>query len=162
MPATQWNTIWTFCHSIKCSFWPATITSWWRIRKWFRYHWLTHSIKKDFMHSPRLQHGTQLHLIQLPPHHAVHYKLHPDQCTDTYPSVQQTATHQMALQNAQKIQKMKRKISRWCPWMMNTGLLKKPLKGHFVFMNMVYHMDYAHTHALTWTIKCPSTWTVWT
>ena len=31
---------------------------------------------------------------------------------------------------------------------MNTGLLKKPLKGHFVFMSMVYHTDYACTHAL--------------
>ena len=38
--------------------------------------------------------------------------------------------------------------------------LRKHLKGHYVFMNMVYHMDYAHTHALTQTIKCPPTWTV--
>ena len=37
--------------------------------------------------------------------------------------------------------------------MMNTGLLKKHLKEHYVFMNMVYHMDYAHTHALTQAMK---------
>ena len=36
----------------------------------------------------------------------------PDQCTDAYPSVQQTATYWTALQNAQKVQKMKRKTSR--------------------------------------------------
>ena len=40
--------------------------------------------------------------------------------------------------------------------MMNTGLLRKHLKGHYVFMSMVYHMDYAHTHALMQTIKTPS------
>ena len=39
-----------------------------------------------------------LHLIQLPPHHTVHHKLHPDQCADAYPSVQQMATLQTALQ----------------------------------------------------------------
>ena len=44
-----------------------------------------------------------LHLIQLPPHHAVHHKLHPDQCADAYPLVQQTATLWTALQNAQKV-----------------------------------------------------------
>ena len=26
-----------------------------------------------------------LHSIQFSPHHAVHHKLHPDQCTDAYP-----------------------------------------------------------------------------
>ena len=36
-----------------------------------------------------------------------------------------------------------------------------PLKGHYVFMNMVYHMDYAHTHALLQTIKYPPIWTDW-
>ena len=33
-----------------------------------------------------------LHLIHFTPHHAVHHKLHPDQCADAYPLVQQTAT----------------------------------------------------------------------
>ena len=37
-----------------------------------------------------------LHSIQFPPHHAAHHKLQPDQCTDAYPSVQQTATLQTA------------------------------------------------------------------
>ena len=56
---------------------------------------------------------TMLHLIQLPPHHAVHHKLHPDQCADAYPFIQQTATLWTILQNAQKVWKMKRKTSRW-------------------------------------------------
>ena len=37
-----------------------------------------------------------LHSIQFSPHHAVHHKLHPDQYTDTYLLVQQTATLQTA------------------------------------------------------------------
>ena len=44
--------------------------------------------------------------------------------------------------------------------MMNIGLPKKHLKGHYVFMSMVYHMDYVHTHALECTIKCPPTWSL--
>ena len=52
------------------------------------------------------------HLIQPPPHHAVHHKLHPDQCADIYPLVQQTATLWTAPQNAQKVQQMKKKTSR--------------------------------------------------
>ena len=46
------------------------------------------------------------HSIQPPPHHAVHHKLHPDQCADAYPLVQQTATVWTAPQNAQR-------FSRW-------------------------------------------------
>ena len=57
-PAVWWNTIWIFCHSIKCSFWPTIITSWWRLQKWLRYHWLTHSFKEDLTHSPCFHHGT--------------------------------------------------------------------------------------------------------
>ena len=79
-----------------------------------------------------------LHSTQFPPHHAAHHKLHPDQCTDAYPLVQQTATLWTAPQYAQTVQKMKRKTSRWYLSMMNTGLLKKHLKEHYVFMNMVY------------------------
>ena len=81
--------------------------------------------------------------------HTINYS---DQCADAYPLVQQTATLQIAPQYAQTVQKMK-KTSRWYLWMMNTGLLKKHLKEHYVFMNMVYHMDYVHTHALMQTIK---------
>ena len=33
-----------------------------------------------------------LHSTQFPLHHAVHHKLHPDQCADAYPLVQQTTT----------------------------------------------------------------------
>ena len=44
---------------------------------------------------------------------------------------------------------------------MNIGLLKKHLKGHYVFMSLVYHLGYVHTHALMQTIKCPPMWTVW-
>ena len=51
--------------------------------------------------------------------------------------------------------------SRLYPWMMNTGLLKKHLKELYVFMNMVYLMDYAHTHALMQTMTLFPTWTVW-
>ena len=39
--------------------------------------------------------------------------------------------------------------------------LRIHLKGHYVFMSMVYHMDYVHTHALMQTIRCPLTCTVW-
>ena len=102
-----------------------------------------------------------LHLIQLQPHHAAQHKLHPDQCADAYPLVQQTAALWTAPQYAQTVQKMKRKTSRWYLWMMNTGLLKKHLKEHYVFMNMVYHMDYVCSHALMQTIKLSPTWTVW-
>ena len=31
--------------------------------------------------------------------------------------------------------------------MMNIGVLKKSLTGLYVYMNMPYHMDCAHTHA---------------
>ena len=90
-----------------------------------------------------------LHSTQFSPHHAVHHKLHPDQCADTYLLAQQTTTLQTAPQYAQTAQMMKQMISRWYLWMMNTGLLKKHLKELYVFMNMVYLMDYAHTHVLT-------------
>ena len=70
-PAIRWNTIWMFCNSIKCSFWPAAITGWWRLWKWFRYHWLTHSIKKDSTHSPCFQHGTCF--IWSSSHHTMQY-----------------------------------------------------------------------------------------
>ena len=46
-------------------------------------------------------------------------------------------------------------------WMMNTGLLKKHLKEHYVFMNMAYHMDYTSTHVLMQTMKLSPIWTVW-
>ena len=67
-----------------------------------------------------------LHLIQFPTTLcSTHHKLHPDQCADAYPLVQQTATLWMAPQYAQTAQKMKRKTSRWYLWMMKTGFLKK-------------------------------------
>ena len=56
-----------------------------------------------------------------------------------------TTTLQTAPQYAQTAQMMKKMISRWYPWMMNTGFLKKHLKDLYVFMNMVYLMDYAST-----------------
>ena len=65
---------------------------------------------------------------------------------DAYPSVQQTTTLQTALQNVQK--KMKKRTSRLYLWTMNFGPLRNHLKGHYVFMSMVYHMDYVHIHAL--------------
>ena len=37
-PAIWQNTVWMFCHSTKCSFWSAIITSWWRLQECFRYH----------------------------------------------------------------------------------------------------------------------------
>ena len=110
------------------------------------------------MHSPHFQHGTCL--IQSGSHHTMQHTTnsHPDQCTDTYPLVQQTVTLWTAPQYAQK---MKRKTSRWYLWTMNTGPLKKHLKEHYVFTNMVYHMDYACTHVLMCTVKLSPTWTVW-
>ena len=56
---------------------------------------------------------------------------------------------------------MKKKTSRWYLWTMNTGLLKKHLREHYVFMNMVYLMDYVSTHALMQTMTLFPTWTVW-
>ena len=58
-------------------------------------------------------------------------------------------------------QKMKRRTSRWYLMMMNTEPPRKHLKGHYVFMRMVTHRDYVHTHALMQTIKWPLAWTVW-
>ena len=102
-----------------------------------------------------------LHSTQFPPHLTGHHKPHPDQCSDTYLLAQQTTILQTAPQCAPTAQMMKKNISRWYPWMMNTGLLKKHLKEHYVFMNTVYPMDYASTHVLTWTLTLFLTWTVW-
>ena len=103
-----------------------------------------------------------LHSTQFPPHLAVHHKLHPDQCTDACLLSLQATTLQTAPQSAQTAQMMKtRKISRWYPWMMNTGPLKKHLTELSVSMNMDYHMDYANTHVLMRTITLFHTWTVW-
>ena len=69
-----------------------------------------------------------LPLTQLSPHLAVHHKHHPDQCADAYLLAQQTTAFQTALQHAQTALMMKKKkISRWNPWMINTGILKKHL-----------------------------------
>ena len=46
------------CNHIECSLWPAAVTSWWRLWKWFSYYWLTHSTKKDSKNPPCFQHGT--------------------------------------------------------------------------------------------------------
>ena len=103
-----------------------------------------------------------LHWTQWPPHLTVHHKPLLDQCTGAYPLALQTTTLQTALQYPQTAQMMmKKKISRWYPWMMNTGLLKKHLKELFVSMNMDYCMAYANTHVLMRTITLFHTWTVW-
>ena len=61
--------------------------------------------------TPRIQNVSSMeHASFDPPHHAVHHKLYPDWCTDAYPSVQQMAILQTALQN---VQKTKRKTSKW-------------------------------------------------
>ena len=91
--------------------------------------------------------------------HSTHQHLL-DQCTDAYPLALQTATHQTALQYAQTTQ-MKRKIFRWYPWMMNTGLPKKHLKEPFVYMNMDYFILYANAHVRMNTITLFHTWIVW-
>ena len=44
------------CNHIKCSPWPATITSWWRLWKWFKYHWLTLPTKM----TPRIHHFSSM------------------------------------------------------------------------------------------------------
>ena len=71
MPAVWWNIVWTFHHSTQCSFHPTTVASRWRLREWLWYHWLTHSIMKDSMHSPHFQDGT--HFIQPSDHHTSKY-----------------------------------------------------------------------------------------
>ena len=94
-----------------------------------------------------------LHSTQSLPHLTVHHKLHPDQCADACLLAQQTTTLQTTPQCAQTAQmRKKRKISRWYPRMMNTGLLKKCLKECSVSMNVDYCMDYASACVLTRTI----------
>ena len=75
---------------------------------------LPHSIKKDSTHSPHIQHGT--HFIQSSSHHTMQHTTNSTQTSVQmfYPSVQQTATLQTAPQNAQTVQQMRRKTSRWC------------------------------------------------
>ena len=73
----------------------------------------------------------------------------------------QTTTLQTAPQYAQTAQMKKKKIARWYPWMMNTGLLKRHLTKLFVSMNMDYRMAYANTHVLMSTLTLFHTWTVW-
>ena len=102
-----------------------------------------------------------LHLTQFSPHLAVNQRHHLDHCADTYLLAQQTTAFQTTLQHAQTVQMMKKKISRWYPWIMNTGLLKKHLKEPSVSTSMDYHMDYASTHVLMSTITLLQTWTVW-
>ena len=66
--------------------------------------------------TPQIHHVSSrntFHSIQPPPHHEVHHKLHPDQCADAYPFIQQTATLWTAPQNAQTAQQMKKKTFRW-------------------------------------------------
>ena len=69
--AIWWNTIWLLCNCIEFSLWPATVTSWWRLWEWFRYHRLTHSTKKDSKNSPCFQHGT--HFIWTSTCHSAQY-----------------------------------------------------------------------------------------
>ena len=42
---------------------------------------------------------------------------------------------------------------KWYPWTMIIGPLRKYQIEHCVYMNMPYHMGYAHIHALMWTTK---------
>ena len=90
-----------------------------------------------------------LHATQFSTHLAVHHIHHPDQCADAYLLAQQITAFETALKHTQTAQMMKEKISRWYPWMMNTGLLKKHLTELYISTNMDYCMDYADTHALT-------------
>ena len=70
---------------------------------------------------------TTLHSTQFSPHLAEHHKHHPDQCADAYLLALQITALQTVLKYAQTAQMVMKKISRWYPWMMNTGLLKKHL-----------------------------------
>ena len=92
-----------------------------------------------------------LHSTQFSPHLAVHHKLHLDQCADAYLLALQTTAFQTALQHAQTAQVMKKKISRWYPWMMNTGLSEEetPERTLCIHEHMDYCMNYAITHVLT-------------
>ena len=69
--AIWWNTVWMLCNHIECCLWPATVTSWWRLWKWFWYHWLTDPTKKDSENSPCFQHGT--HFIWSSSCHTMQY-----------------------------------------------------------------------------------------
>ena len=91
----------------------------------------------------------------------MHHKLLLDQCADAYPLAHLTATFQTALQYAQTAQMKRKKIFRWYPWMMNTGLPKKHLKEPFVSMNMDYHITFANAHVLMRTITLFHLWIVW-
>ena len=92
---------------------------------------------------------------------AVHHKHLPVLCTDTYPLAQLTTPLQTTLQYVQAAQMKRKKIFRWYPWMMKTGLPKKYLKELFVYTNMDYHIIYANTHALIGAITLFHTWIVW-
>ena len=39
------------------------------------------------------------------------------------------------------------------PWMINIGILKRFLTDHCAYMNIHYHMDYAHTHVHMWITR---------
>ena len=80
---------------------------------------------------------TTLHSAQSSPHLTVHHKHHPDQCTYAYLLALQITAFHTVLKCALTTLMMK-KISRWYPWMMNTGLLKKHLTELYVSMNMDY------------------------
>ena len=161
MPTVWWNIVWTFCHSTQCSFQPPTVASRWRLWEWFRYHWLTPLHHKRLLTFTMFPAWTTPHSTQFSPHLTVYHIHHPDQCTDTYLLALQITAFQTVLKYAQTTLMMKKKISRWYPWMMNTGLLKKHLIELYVSMNMDYHMDYANTHVLMRTITLFHTWTVW-
>ena len=57
--------------------------------------------------------------------------------------------------------KKKKRISKLFHWMMNIGPPKKFLTDHYVFMNICYHTDYAHTHVHMQTIKLLLTTRPW-
>ena len=40
-----------------------------------------------------------------------------------------------------------------CPWTMSIGLLKRFLTDHYVYMNIHYHTDYAHTCVHMWITR---------
>ena len=53
--STIWRCfIWTFCHCIKCSFYPAVIISRWGLWEWFWHYWPTHSLKENPPHTPHV------------------------------------------------------------------------------------------------------------
>ena len=66
--------IWTFCHCIKCSIYPAVITSRWALQEWFQHCWPANTFVENPLHTPCVQHGTCI--LQSGAHYTLQHSYH--------------------------------------------------------------------------------------